>query len=308
MANRIFDQRTMERVVDPLVADLQMECTEAIRHGRVWRSRRVFIVWHLIFLKTMVLCAGEEVMRSLRNWAVDDQSAMSRTLGFSVAAITAATAVFVIPPLFNERFALLGPRLLVYSTPQALPLAVPVGFTLGILLGLRGRIVSRRLRCAVLTVAIVCSIASFTALAWILPAVNVAFQRDIFGGIPTMGVNELTLGELRQEIESYRRSGLWDTYLLVSYHMRWALSCATLVLAIFALSVTRRIVAGWTVALAAFGACFSYYCLMWVGRAAALQQTLPAFAGAWLPNLAFVVVSIALLRVGSPKSSLEPEA
>jgi lipopolysaccharide export LptBFGC system permease protein LptF len=157
-------------------------------------------------------------------------------------------------------------------------------------------------------VAILCSIALFTALAWILPAVNVTFQREIFGSILTKGLNELTLGELRDEIDSYRRSGLWDTHLLVSYHVRWALSCATLVLALFALSVTQRLVARWAITLAAFGACFSYYLLLWLGRAAALQDTLPAFVGAWLPNLAFAVVSIALLRVASPRSSLEPEA
>ena len=45
--------------------------------------------------------------------------------------------------------------------------------------------------------------------------------------------------------------------LAYSYHMRWALSCATLVLALFALAMARRIVARWA-ALAAVCACFSY--------------------------------------------------
>ena len=39
MAARIFDHKTMERVVDPLLADLQKEHAEAIRRGRVWKSR-----------------------------------------------------------------------------------------------------------------------------------------------------------------------------------------------------------------------------------------------------------------------------
>ena len=76
--------------------------------------------------------------------------------------------------------------------------------------------------------------------------------------------------------------------------MRWALSCATLVLALFALAMTRRIEARWAVALAAVSACFSYYVLMWIGRAAALHETLPAFAGAWLPNMVFALVSASL--------------
>ncbi|HEY3043884.1 MAG TPA: LptF/LptG family permease [Vicinamibacterales bacterium] len=315
MAARIFDQRTMVRVVDPLVADLQVEYAEAIRHGRVWRSRWILVAGYFVFLKTIAVCGAEEAIRSLGVWTVDDRSAMSRTLGFSVTAIAAATAVLAILPLVIARFTPLDPRLLVYLIPQALVLAVPIGATLGILLGLRGRIVSRRSTGAILASAIFCSLLCLAMLAWIMPLANQEFSQLAFGqerAIVSRGFNVRTLGELSQQIDSYRRVGLIksssDSELWYTYHMRWALSCATLVLTLFALSVTRRIVAGWTVALAAFGACFSYYCLLWVGRAAALQDTLPAFAGAWLPNLAFVVVSLALLRAASPKSSLEREA
>jgi lipopolysaccharide export LptBFGC system permease protein LptF len=76
-------------------------------------------------------------------------------------------------------------------------------------------------------------------------------------------------------------------------------------LALFALSVTRRIVAGWTVAaLFSFGTCFSYYWLIWTARAAALQDTLPAFVGAWLPNAVFAVVSLTLVKVASRRKSV----
>ena len=325
-AARIFDQRTMARVVDPLVADLQVEYAEAIRRGRVWRSRWILAAGYLVFLKTIAVCGAEEAIRSLGVWTVDDRSAMSRTLGVSVAAIAAATVMLAIAPLFNARFvptlfnarfAPLDPRLLVYLIPQALVLAVPIGVTLGILLGLRGRIVSRRSTGAVLASAIFCSLLCLAMLAWIGPLANQEFRQLAFGqkgSTFSKGFNELTLGELRQQIDSYRRVGLIesssDTELWYTYHMRWALSCATLVLALFAVSVTRRIVARWIVALAAFGACFSYYCLLWIGRAAALQDTVPAFIGAWLPNVVFAVLSVALLKRSHPSraQSLKPEA
>ena len=51
LAVRILDQRTMERVVDPLLADLELEYTEAIRHGRLWMSRWILILGHFAFLK-----------------------------------------------------------------------------------------------------------------------------------------------------------------------------------------------------------------------------------------------------------------
>ena len=79
-------------------------------------------------------------------------------------------------------------------------------------------------------------------------------------------------------------------------------SCATFVLALFALSVTRRLAARWTVSLAAFGIFFCYYALTWTARAAALQDALPPFAGAWLPNVAFAVMSVMLLAFVSPQS------
>jgi lipopolysaccharide export LptBFGC system permease protein LptF len=63
--------------------------------------------------------------------------------------------------------------------------------------------------------------------------------------------------------------------------------------------MTRCFAGRWTAALAALATCFSYYWLIWTGRAAALESTLPAFAGAWLPVAVFAVVSVALLKVAS---------
>jgi hypothetical protein len=313
MAARVFDRRTMERVVDPLVADLQVEHAEAIRRGRVWRSRWILLSGHVAFLKTIGLCGAEGVMRFLRGWNVEDRSAMSRTLGFSVAAIAVMTVAIELLSR-NRLFVLYHPKLLVYLAPSALVLAVPIGITFGLLLGLRGRVVSRRSTGALLACAIFSSLACLVMMAWVVPLANREFRQFVFQDdvrrferdlILAKGINELTLGELSQQIDSYRRTGtvtdlldansISGALLSYSYHMRWALSCATLVLALFALSVTRRIVAGWTTVLAAFGACFSYYVFMWAGRAAALQETLPAFVGAWLPNLVFAVVSVALL-------------
>ena len=323
IAARIFDRRTMERVVDPLVADLQVEHAEAIRERRIWSSRRILLTGYVVFLKTIALCGARNTIRSLRDWTVDDRLAMSRTLRFSVAAI-AVTTVAIELLSRNRLFALYHPKLLVYLAPSALVLAVPMGVTLGILLGLRGRAVSRQSTRGVLACATFSSLACLATLAWIMPLANREFRQLVFqndvrrferdGVILAKGINELTLGALSQRIDSYRRTGtvtdlldansIGGALLSYSYHMRWALSCATLVLALFALSVTRRIVAGWTTALAAFGACFSYYVVMWAGRAAALQNTLPAFVGAWLPNVVFAVVSVTLLIVASSQKSV----
>jgi hypothetical protein len=319
LAVRILDQRTVERIVDPLLADLEMEYADAIQHGRLWRSRWILILGYFAFLKTIALCQAGEVMRGTRAWTIEDREALSRALKFSAAASVLATLALVLPPVMNARLGLSHPRMFVYLVPQAIVLAVPIGFTLGIFLGLRGRTLSARSTGTVLACAIFCSCACLATLARILPSANQKFREAVFGqtqgGVPVMkGLNELTLGELSERLRSSSRTGLidWDPRVLAySYHMRWALSCATLVLALFALAMVRRIVARWAVALAAVCACFGYYVLMWIGRAGALQEALPAFVGAWLPNAVFALVWLALMAATArsrvlPDGSLGP--
>lgn len=308
LAVRILDQRTLERIVDPLLADLDMEYADALQHGRLWRSRWILILGYFAFLKTIVLCQAREVMRVTRAWTIEDRAALSRALKFSATAGVMATLALILPPVMNARLGLSHPSMFVYLVPQAIVLAVPIGFTLGIFLGLRGRTLAARSTGTVLACAIFCSCACLATLAWILPSASQEFREALYGqthgGMPvTKGLNELTLGELSEGLRSSSRIGLtdWDPRVLAyTYHMRWALSCATLVLALFALAVARLIVARWAVALAAVCACFGYYLLMWIGRAGSLQEALPAFVGAWLPNAVFALVWLALAR--SPRA------
>jgi len=308
IAARILDDKTMERVVDPMVADLQSEFADAVRRGRMWRSRWILLGGYAVFLKTIVWCGMEEAMQSMAGWTADDRSAMSRTIAFSIVTIAAATALFVgLPLMLASRLGgRVDPTLLVYSLPQALVLAVPIGFTFGVLLGLRDRVVSSRTAGAILGCAFLCSVACLVTLAWILPTANAEFRRQRLhqeGTIERKNLNELTLGELGQQIDSDRRAGSRSAnlpFLYHAYHVRWALSGATIVLVVFALSLTRRLVARWTVSFAAFAACFGYYALLSAGREAALQGTLPAFAGAWMPNVVFAIVSVTLLKLRPP--------
>jgi hypothetical protein len=76
MAARIFGHKTMARVIDPMVADLQKEYAEAIRRDRVWKSRGILLAGYFVFLKTIAVCGAGT---TLRGWTVDDRSAMSRT-------------------------------------------------------------------------------------------------------------------------------------------------------------------------------------------------------------------------------------
>jgi hypothetical protein len=294
----------MERIVDPLLADLEREYSDAIHHGRLWRSRLILILATSL-LKTIAMCQTGVGIRGSHAWTLEDREALSRALKFSAAAAVVATLALAVPPFTNPHVGVFHPRMFVYVVPQAIVLAVPIGFTLGVFLGLRGRTLSARSTGTVLACAVFCSFACLATLAWIVPPANQEFRQAVFGqtqgGMPVMkSFNELTLGELSERLRSSRRTGLidWDPLVLAyTYHLRWAISCATLVLALFSLAMTRLMVARWAVALAALGTPPSYYALLWAGRAWTLRETLPAFVGAWLPNMVFVLVWLALSAV-----------
>lgn len=49
MATRLFAANTMERLVDPAIADMQAEYEEAARNGLTWRKRWIWLRGHLAF-------------------------------------------------------------------------------------------------------------------------------------------------------------------------------------------------------------------------------------------------------------------
>jgi hypothetical protein len=300
IASRLLCEQTMERVVDPLIADLQMEHAEANREGQVWKGRWVRLIAGFALLQVIVLCGGSSFL-SLEEGTIGEHRAIIRTNAFSTAAMC-VVAVLMIAPFWGALGTAVRSQrvpMFMYLIPQALPIAIPIGLTIGILFGFRGRILSGRSTRLVLTMAGAWSMVSFAILAWLLPAANQSF-RELSArahGITRLakGMNEMTLAELGGQIEWYRGTAMagsrfWGE-LTFSYHMRYSLACASAVLALFAVAVlARRPSARWTLGLAAFSACFAYYALLFLGRSAALSGSVPASAGAWLPNVVFLLL------------------
>jgi lipopolysaccharide export LptBFGC system permease protein LptF len=211
-------------------------------------------------------------------------------------------------PLSHPRSA----TLLLYLLPQALPLSVPVGLTFGILWGFGRAAASRRSRTVVLIVAVTFSAVSFTMLAWVVPATNQAFRVSLMGRPVMKGVNELTLGELSQLIETRGRDpkALPNSRdvrrLALNYHARWALAGAPFVLSLFSVSVThRRRRDRWILGLAGCAAISGYYIIMYAAKEFGLSRTVPALAAAWAPNVAFLLVSVPYLA-GSLSTPVRP--
>jgi Lipopolysaccharide export system permease LptF/LptG len=305
---RICSAKTMERLIDLVIADLQTEWAEAIRQGRAWRSRWVRIAGYVTLLKVVVFCGCDAAMRTVGRFIEDDHPTRWRMIGWTVSVTVIATALLATWPLLNlpsQRHLsnIDHAKLLFYLMPQALVVAVPIGIAIGILGALGGHTSARRLSGPILATAFVCSIISFASIAWIVPASNQAFRVTYAGRNLAKGFSELTLGEIDQQVVRAGARGDVEgepnsRQLAIAYHSRWAFSCATFVLALFSLSIIRRRSVARTVfGVAACGLYFAYYLGPSDVSELSREGSLPGFAIAWLPNVVLALMSVALITV-----------
>jgi lipopolysaccharide export LptBFGC system permease protein LptF len=325
LAARWFDAPTMERYLDPLLADLQSEYEEAIGRGRVWRSRWIWAAGHLAFAKVIVLVGSGQSMRWMREATDDERRAGRRILACGAAVLVLSTLLFVAPFYFD--FLTENPdaaKLLVLLVPQALPLALPLGLLFGVLCGVGRRVPLRRLRVMTLFAAAAASGALLVMLAWVIPAANQAFrvamfeararaqvpEGRMFSGSISKGANELTLGELRQFFDSRAPDALPAPpddlrKLALVYHGRLSLAATPVVVALFAFALTRLLrrrplVLG----VAGFGAVVCAFAIHIGGRVIELDDVPSTFAIAWAPNVTFLIVSILLSTMPAERPSL----
>ena len=307
IAARMCRQETMERVIDPLVADLQWEWEEAVRQGRLWTSRRVRISGYVVFLKVIALAACEESMRTLRARIAADLRRARHPIGWAVSALVILTALLELPALLNLPSALITQvsevdraRLLIFLIPQALPIAVPIAFTIAILCG-TSRTPSPKSSAAVLAIGLAGSLSMLAILAWLVPASNQAFRVTVAGRDLLRGIHELTLDDLGRQVASALpplMDGPSIRQLATEYHGRWALACATFFFAWFGLAVASRRPAGRAIlGLAAFGIYFAGYITVFDGTEPPRAGDLPVAAIAWLPNIGLALASVALTTV-----------
>ena len=300
MAARLCSARAMERVIDPVLTDIEIESRSAIAEGRTWRCRWIRIAGSFALLKVVALYAYD---RTAREWSADDGRAFARTVGISTIAFV--VAAFLLIASAARPLSTAAP-LLAYLIPQALPIAIPFGVTWGIVCGLGGRVVALRVRGAILLLALACSAVSLATMLWIMPAANQAYRVFVFERLSPQGKsvtlipgpNEMPIGELRRRVNSQALSGSarMERTWAWAYYLRWSLPWAPLALALFALALTSRLpFRGWVLAGVACGAYFTYYLLLFATEAGARQTGLPVVALAWLPNLVFAVASTALM-------------
>jgi len=289
IAARMFGRTSaMERLIYPVIADLQHEYEEAIRRGDVWRSRSIRVAGYIAFWKVAglaVLSADRRLGRAM---------AIALSTGTIITALLVWVTLAAVPPRID--YSGRTTWLVLYLIPQALTISVPVCLALGVFCRLRGRNATGAARRTVLALAIGCSLASFANLGWITPAANNAFRVFLVGRPEVRGANELTIGELRRrvhlalpgEIPEALPPAFW-------YHARLALVAAPPVLCLFAFATAtiRRGRSGLMVlaTLTFFVGCYAFFP---PSQVAELARWLPVSAIAWIPNTVVGLATIAI--------------
>jgi hypothetical protein len=304
VATRFFDPSTMERLIDPAIADLQHEHDDAIRRGLVWRGRWLYAVGCIAVWKVIAASATAASTRAIGDWACADGCALWRTIRYSLATIAVVVALLIWPPLSSYSHRIPANKvawMVIYLVPQALLVAIPLGLMFGILSGLRGRVATKRVRRSVAALAIVCSIATLVLATWTMPAANQAFRELMAGHRLQRGFNEMTLGELaRTPAENIWAVSATANRLAFEFHFRLAVAFASLALGPFAMAVT----AAWrgayrTRGLVIVGALTSityYVLLFWAREAGYAADQQANVAVAWIPNLVFLALTLLLFR------------
>ena len=303
LALRLFSTSVMERLIDPAIADLQCEYAEAMRRGRIWRSRWIRFAGYLAFWKVAAVEMAS-IAATQPAWALADGGAVGRTIRFSGIATTVTVALLVWMPLRNlSRQVIFGdPSLLrlsllpLYLIPQALAVALPMGLVFGVLYGLRGRAVTVRSRTTIIALAVGVSLATLAVTGGLLPEANQAFRETVAGRPVARGLNELSLRELA--------SG--NPY---QFHMRLALAVAPLTLGLFSLGLAAAIRASrrtWIATLISVAICFVYYVILYHGGRLAFDNRVPGFAGAWAANLVFAASALLLHLRTRGRSAARP--
>ncbi len=275
----------------------------------MWPARRALAIGYLAFVKAIAIHGCRQYSRAIAAASGGD---WWRTVRAPLAAVTIVTLLFSALPAATLSRSVNGNRALLtlWLVPQALAIGLPIGVAVGLLVG------SDRRRSAALVSAIVLG-ASLANVAWAFPAANQAFRMSAaapgLAGRPlARGVNELTLGELRSLLEPGTHEPMAVAQpatregIAVAYYARWALTFATLVLALFVSAVRSRSSSRLAIAAGVVAASLGYYTLIVIGSTRAWPGTWPPVAGAWFANGVVALASLALVVTRRRQAAGQP--
>jgi hypothetical protein len=295
VAARLFAPATMERLIDPVIADFQCEHAEAVRLGRRWRARWVRAASFIAVCKVAGLAVFAPNSHGARAIAV------ALTAGTVVTALGIGAALAGTAATIHTRGNMV--RLVLYLVPQALTISLPVCIALGLFIWIRAEGAAPATSRTVVRMMRVALLLAIVNVGWITPAANTAYRNVVAGNAVFRGPNELTFIELGRRMYNRSPDRTLEGPLPLAFAMnaRLAVAIAPVLLSVLALAgatrVRRRPAAAVVFAtLAMFVGC---YVLVPDSDVAFLMQWLPAAVVAWLPNAIVMTAIVSMVANGS---------
>jgi hypothetical protein len=307
LAARILPDSTVQRFVDPAIADLQHEHASALHYGHPWRARRVRLFGTLRLLQVIALLG---VLRALQ---IGMGHRAIRPALATVAAVMAVAAISIGLVFFMLVQLPLEPwrpgdnvRLVYYLVPSTVVVSIPLGCALGAIMAV-GRRVGLRQRLTLLVTAAALSALSFGLFAVLVPTANREWVRTLVGGHPAApGIHEMPFTDLRVWLapEPYR---LVRGHFIIphndaravffAYETRFAISLAPLVFCILAFSLSNRRRALRTCAVVCVWAGYLLW-YAWFDEAVVSASAVPVSLLAWMPNILVLTSAMLLSTTG----------
>jgi lipopolysaccharide export system permease LptF/LptG-like protein len=299
-ARHVCSADTMERLIDPALADLQHEYEQADGRGRTWQTRIALFRGYVAFWKLLTLYVPcQWLNRVVRELALAERFTIVRALFAAALTMTLVCAVLIAAPYRRDGFGL-TPWLLVLLLPQAFPFSLPLGLLVGVISALRGRTVTSHVRRLVVIVGLTASLVSVATIVWVVPEANQAYRTILARRVVLRGLPETPPLELRGHAFALRNEGRRNEagQVLVAYHARWALAGAALVFAVFGLGIASlrpgRIATA-TIAGATLVLYVSYFDRLGEVRSSLFSDERLSFVVVWLPNTLMMLTGVAFL-------------
>jgi hypothetical protein len=304
VALRVCDAALTERIVDPVLLDLEVEYVEARDHGNLWSRGKALTLGYIAVLKVVVLCGGSRLIRVGSELALELGAVALATVRRSLLLMTFATAALWVGPLLQwsaiSHFSHPMQPLPLASIPQVLSVSLPVGLMFTVLLRAREFAASPAHRASVVLIAVVTSLLSFANVMWLAPNSNRLYRIQVAGAAPPKGSTELTLPEIRQILATARAARLSTSDVRQANEVkfevqtRFSLSVTPLIWAIFALTVIRRLTSGVVLVLCGIAVGIGYFACLY-----SAHRAYPDVAYvAWLPNV-FIGLSSVVSAISS---------
>ena len=300
LASRICSAQTMDRLIDPVIGDMQREHDQGTSTNGPWARRWVLVQGYVAFWKVVALWLPVAWIARVAHER--SGSPLFRALAAAAVMMIVTTALLVAAPMQSVLRHDRAGWLFLLMLPQSVPLTIPGVLLVGVLTGTRYRPIGSVTRRAVLGIALAGSLASFATIVWAIPASNQAFRvalagHDVLRGVAEMPVNSLRARAL--ESRGTASEGKAGT-LFLEYHARWALVGAATAFALFGLGVAAlhaRVVITAAIALIAYGVYPGYFfeLVAYVPPSIFISEPLTILV-VWLPNLLLILVGLAFLR------------